>query len=581
MKPEEIGKRYEELLEEEIRKRDGIYYTPQYIVDYIIENTIGKLVESKTPEEVTNIKIVDPACGSGVFLSGAYQFLLDWYEKKIGKLSCEQRKRILINNIFGIDIDPIAVGFTKYALQLKCMENVHQKHVLPNFDGNILCGNALISDPNVDKERAFHWQNTFPDIFRNGGFDIVIGNPPYVEHKKMKKRAAELKGKFEVFSGTADLSVYFIEQGVNLCNENGQVMFITTNKFFNAGYGALVRKWILKHQIHTLINFEQVKVFETALVSSVILGIKPKKTKDEFTFHQFSKLNRKEFYKQFAELKKNVGTFQQSQLGQGEWTFADNAERELKAKIEKKGRTLGKVGGVAIYRGVTTGYNPAFIIDETKAEELIQEDKKNAEIIKPLLQGRNIRKWIYNDNKDFLIFTQQGIDIDDYPKIKKHLQQFRKQLKPGSKGGRKDGSYQWYEIQDITAYYPQFEKEKIIWGLTADKWAFAYDDKGHYLPSNGYILTSKKVPLKYLLGLLNSKVLQYYFKFIGVMTAGGAFTLKHATITQLPVVIAENTQPLVNLVERRLNGEDVDGKIDALVYELYALTAAEIGIIEH
>jgi hypothetical protein len=406
-------------------------------------------------------------------------------------------------------------------------------------------------------------------------FDIVIGNPPYIEHKKLKKRAAEFKGKFEVFSGTADLSVYFIEQGLNLCSENGLAMFITTNKFFNTGYGELVRKWILKHQIHTLINFEQVKVFETALVSSVILGMKRKKTKDEFTFHQFSKLNRKEFYKQFAELKKNFGTFQQSHLGQGEWTFADNAERELKTKIEKAGKKLGKVGGVAVYRGVTTGCNPAFIIDEAKAQELIQDDEKNAGIIKPLLQGRNIRKWIYNDNKDFLLLTEYDINVQkEYPSIYQYIKQFRNELKV-----RADQGSKWYNLRTCT-YYPSFEKEKIIWGLTADKWAFAYDDKGHYLPSNGYILTSKKVPVKYLLGLLNSRVLQYYFKFIGVMTAGGAFTLKHATITQLPVVIAANTQPLIDLVERRLQGEDVDAEIDALVYELYGLTAEEIAIVE-
>jgi hypothetical protein len=406
-------------------------------------------------------------------------------------------------------------------------------------------------------------------------FDIVIGNPPYVEHKKLKKRAAELKGKFKVFSGTADLSVYFIEKGLNLCTADGLLMYIVTNKFFNTGYGKPVRKLILKHQIYSLINFEQVKVFESVLVSCVILGIRPAFSKDEFTYGNFSKLNNTEFKQQFSERSKRFGTYLQSQLGSDEWFFTDTAQQALKTKIEKAGRKLGKVNGVAVYRGVTTGYNPAFIIDSETAQELIREDRKNGEIIKPLLQGRNIRKWRYNPSGLFLIFTRQGITIKHYPLVESHLSAFHNALE-----ARSEGNYRWYEIQANTAYYSEFDKEKIIWGLTADKWAFAYDDKGHYLPSNGYILTSQKVPVKYLLGLLNSRVLQYYFRFIGVMTAGGAYTLKHSTIVHLPVIIAKDTQPLAKLVERRLNGELVDDKIDELVYGLYALTAEEIKVIE-
>jgi adenine-specific DNA-methyltransferase len=176
------------------------------------------------------------------------------------------------------------------------------------------------------------------------------------------------------------------------------------------------------------------------------------------------------------------------------------------------------------------------------------------------------------------------------------LSRFRDKLEPGK--GRKPCQYNWYEIQDNTAYYQEFEKEKVIWGLTADKWTFAYDDKGHYLPSNGYILTSSQVPIKVLLAVLNSHLMEYYFKFIGIMTAGGAFTLKHETVAEFPIknVPVTKQKLLMNLVDQILaltKGEDyfsnaakqakvkeLEHQIDQMVYELYGLTPEEIEVVE-
>jgi hypothetical protein len=257
---------------------------------------------------------------------------------------------------------------------------------------------------------------------------------------------------------------------------------------------------------------------------------------------------------------------------------------------------LGKVGTINIYRGVTTGYNPAFIIDNEKRKELIKEDKANKEIIKPILQGRNIRKWVYNKTSDFLIFTRKGIEIKQFPSIKKHLNNFKQQLEPGV--GRKPGNYNWYEIQDNTAYFTEFEKEKIIWGLTSDKWTFAYDNENNFLPSNGYILTSSEIPIKYLLALLNSKLMEFYFGFIGIMTAGGAFTLKYETVIEFPIKIIslKDQKSFITLVDKILaitQSEDYlqnkskqakvkeyEKEIDRMVYELYGLTEEEIKIVE-
>jgi hypothetical protein len=278
------------------------------------------------------------------------------------------------------------------------------------------------------------------------GFDVVIGNPPYVEHKKLKEIASKFREKYEVYSGTADLSVYFIEAGVKLCNERGFLIFITTNKFFNTGYGKLVRSYILKNQLYTILDFEQVEVFENTLVSSVVLGVRKSiPSIDEFCYQKFYKLNSSEFKKEFSKENKSFGIYRQSLLGEDEWSFADTKQLALKEKIEALTQCVYELAGVSVYRGITTGYNPAFIIDNEKRKELINADKKNEDIIKPLLQGRNIRKWVYNESKDYLIFTKQGIKIEHYEKIKQYLHNFYSELHPRINDetgtGRKPGAY--------------------------------------------------------------------------------------------------------------------------------------------
>ncbi|GHV68983.1 hypothetical protein AGMMS49928_09920 [Spirochaetia bacterium] len=281
---------------------------------------------------------------------------------------------------------------------------------------------------------------------------------------------------------------------------------------------------------------------------------------------------------------KKIGTYQQSLLSQEEWSFSDTAQLALKEKIEHSCKRIGEIGGINVYRGVTTGYNPAFIIDDTKRKELAADDEKNKKLIKPMLQGRNIRKWVYNESNDYLLQTGYDLNIKkDFPLIFQRLELFKTELVK-----RADRGIDWWNLR-ACKYYGQFEKEKIIWGLTADKWAFAYDDKKHYLPSNGYILISTVVPIKYLLAILNSKLLKYYFGFIGVMTAGGAYTLKHATIQQLPVRIAKDTEPFIALVDQILVTKTADqqadtsgleAQIDGMVYKLYGLEPYEIDIVE-
>ena len=618
--PEMLGRIFENLLED--NKDKGAFYTPKEIVQYMCrESLIAYLQTDQRKEDkecirlfvtthdatllgdlkeeidkkLCNVKICDPAIGSGAFPMGLLRelfFCRSAIEPNIMENAAKIKRHIIQNNIYGVDIERGAVDIARLRFWLSLIVDEKSPEALPNLDFKIMQGNSLLEQykgadlstmtdkkvtaegitlfdsmldvyrknlrdklseyyacPEHDKkvqlrkdisdivkqelmEQGIHidfegidlsansqfflWHTWFHDVFSRPskeGFDIVIGNPPYVEAKKLKYIASTLKEIFSIYSGTADLSIYFNELGLSLLAEKGIISYITTNKFFNTGYGEKVRKQLSSQHINIILNFEQVEVFEDVLVSSVIFNVskKNKMKKNLFVYEKFYKLNFQEFKRQFVERQSMFGSYPQDYLDEKEWSFSDKKQLMLKEKIENGHLSLKNIEGVKIYRGVTTGYNPAFIISNEQRNKLIAEDHNNSKIIKNMLQGRNIRKWYYNESEENLIFTRRGTDIEKFPFIKKHLYGFYDNLKPktpeDSTKGRKPGNYKWFEILDNTAYYREFEKsEKIIWGLTADKWAYTLDTEQHYLPSNAYILTSETIPIRFILGLLNSKL---------------------------------------------------------------------------
>ena len=443
------------------------------------------------------------------------------------------------------------------------------------------------------------------------GFDIVIGNPPYVEAKKLKYIASTLKYIYpDVYTGTSDFSVYFISIGFKLLKEDGILSYIITNKFFNTGYGKKVRELLLSKDIENLINFEQVEVFENVLVSSVILEIinRSHNINKDFTYERFYKLKANEFRSEFVDKQGHFGTYPRKFIDGNEWSFLDINKILLKQKIESKTTLLSEIEGVNIFRGVTTGYNPAFIISNVQRDRFIEADCNNKKVIKNMLQGRNIRKWYYNESDENLLFIPWHFPLHNdssisgssdaaelafektynilYCWLLSHKAELleRNQEETGIR-------YEWYALQRCAAsYYREFEEpEKIIWALTADKWAFTLDKEQHYLPSNGYILTSSCVPIRYILAMLNSKLMHFYFGYIGVMTAGGAYTLKAATISALPFKLAKNMNILAGIaddildIKSRDHNADVSDKekqIDIFVYHLYGLTYDEVLIVD-
>jgi type I restriction-modification system DNA methylase subunit len=308
----------------EVRKAGGVYYTPQYIVDYIVKNTVGKLIEEKTPKEISKIKILDLACGSGSFLIGAFQYLLDYhkdYYSKNGKpskgkkdnpltpnghLTTAEKKRILLNNIFGVDLDTNAVEVTKLSLLLKCLEgeteasikqqlSIWNERVLPTLENNIKCGNSLIDidfySGNLDlalerSVKPFNWKNEFHEIISNGGFDSIIGNPPYIQSREGQLASNEKDYYYKIYK-TSEYQIntfgLFIEKGLGLLKTTGILGLIIPNYWLSTKYDSKLRTFLFKEN-HVIELLNVYKVFEAAIVDTlIVLAEKNKKSGKKLT----------------------------------------------------------------------------------------------------------------------------------------------------------------------------------------------------------------------------------------------------------------------------------------------------------
>ena len=631
----------------EVRKAGGVYYTPQYIVDYIVKNTVGKLVEGKNPAEITEIKIVDPACGSGSFLIGAYQYLLDYHKKyyaenrvKAGKkespitpegnLTSAEKKRILLNNIYGVDIDVNAVEVTKLSLLLKCLEGetetsiVQQQHlwherILPTLDNNIKSGNSLIDidfystqlDFGEEKKiKPFNWQKAFPEVSIKQGFNVVLGNPPYVRQELLGNQKTYFERHYRVYHGMADLYSYFIEKGIRLLKTGGLFGIIVANKWMRSNYGEPLRKWMKEQSIHQIIDFGDLPVFESATTYPCIL-IAGKPDEENFTF-RICQVKTLKFCSLEEYVDQNWVMTEKQSLDNSGWNLSGAKETELLNKIKNRGIPLGEYVKGKIYRGVLTGLNEAFVIDLATRDRLIAEDPKSAEVIKPFLAGRDIKRYQAPESEKFLIFTRRGIKVENYQAIKNHLLQFQKQLAPKPKNftgdnweGRKPGKYQWYEIQDAVDYYPEFENVKIIIPAIVKSASYTLDLQGYYSNDKTSIISTNDL---YILGLLNSKCLDFYLKSLASTKQGGYFEYKPMYVSKIPIKIADESSEkgrrikseieiyvnqILNLnlekseVKVPSKQEQIQNKIDfceerinQLVYKLYDLTEEEINLIE-
>lgn len=675
----------------EVKKAGGVYYTPQYIVDYIVSHTVGELVKDKTPREVGKLRILDPACGSGSFLLGAYQFLLDWHlnwyihnlvpviaEKsatspevlallpepvpKTGKkkftgdtslpiyksangsasrtrsdwkLTIAERKRILLNNIYGVDIDTQAVEVTKLSLLLKVLEEESQENVskqlklfderaLPSLHQNIKCGNSLIGtdiytdmllpldDPEVVKRiNPFDWKREFSDTMKAGGFDVVIGNPPYLRQEALREQKKYFETHYEVYQGTADLYAYFIEKGLSLSRPKGQFSYIVANKWMRANYGKPLRKFLLTKQIEEIVDFGDLPVFTTAITYPCIIRISNEKPSREFVA---SKVKALDFSSLHEYVKANQHLISPGSLSdQNGWTLGDLGTESLLMKLNNIGQSLDKYLNGQVFYGIKTGLNKAFVIDEKIKKRLIEEDPKSVEFIKSFVVGKDIKRYSSLKSQQYLILVQNGWtnshsgDVknkwkwfkEHFPAISNHLEPFATQGET-----RDDKGEYWWELRPCV-YYLEFEKPKIIYPEICQKPEFTFDEKKFYANNKCFIIPSSD---KYLLGILNSKLNYFLFEAYLPKLQAGFFMPAYIVLKNFPIRTINFTDPtdkarhdkMVSMVERMLalnkqkadvkidheknlverQIEATDKQIDALVYELYGLTEEEIKIVE-
>ncbi|WP_078130218.1 Eco57I restriction-modification methylase domain-containing protein [Leptospira alexanderi] len=636
---------------EEVRKAGGVYYTPQYIVHYIVKNTIGEKVKDVDLYNHPKLTVLDPACGSGSFLVGAYSFLLDKYlenftdKKHLDKslknglvyqvsqntyrLSIEVKQNILLHHIFGVDIDGQAVEVTKLSLLLKLMEDENSesadrlfKHsdikLLPDLHKNIKCGNSLIGSDfyeekdlslfgkiELRKVNTFDWEKEFADVFNDGGFDCVIGNPPYVRQETLGEEfKLYAKDHFKAtFAGTADLYIYFIEKGLSLLKKDGFYSIIVANKWMRANYGEALRKFLKSKRIFEIIDFGDLPVFKSATTYPCIIKLnndKPQNIKvvqvKDLNFGSLQELVKKEAYKVDWKSLDDKG-----------WSLSNQKESALLEKIKKAGIPLGEYVEGKIYRGVLTGLNEAFVIDEETKNRLIKEDPKSKEIIKPFLEGKDIKRYAKLTNRKWLIlfskgFTNQkkaenkGYKIEsEYPAIFNYLKQFQKKAE-----ARSDQGDYWWELRACD-YYIEFEKEKIIFPDISTRGNFTIDFNKSYLVNTSYIIPVKD---NYLVALLNSKISTWVYSKSTSTIRGGYLRWIYQYVEQIPIPNSSDPkikEKIISLVEEMLSSQQnlqlatrdsdkkifqqkcdlLDKQIDKLIYELYGLTEEDITIIEN
>ncbi len=622
----------------EVRKAGGVYYTPQYVVEYIVKNTVGKLIENKTPKEISKIKIVDPACGSGSFLIGAYDYLLKWHQdyyfknpadvKKdkaltpTGALTTSLKKQILLNNIFGVDIDVNAVEVTKLSLLLKCMEGetsasiAHQlsmfhERVLPTLDENIKSGNSLIDidyyDNQLDfgdekKIKPFNWKRAFPEAFNiktkaieqsspteklkkaliksveaekelgyvmkeyintveepkvayglQGGFDVVIGNPPYVMLQNLETREVfdYALAKFRSAKYKIDTYQLFIEQSMKLLRNGGLLGFITPNTFLKNIHSEPLRKFILENAIINEILLFNYSVFAEASVDTCV-----------FIFEKGTASKKNELAVNLSDVPfevKQISQVKQSLFAENNRTdfnlLISDGDSEVLNKIAKKSKPLNTYCGA--YFGIQT-------FDRDK---YVSEEKKNKHF-EPIIDGWNIEPYFLKPSKEFVNYIPSSIKSGGSETIYRQDRICIRQI-----GASPIATFVPANIFTLNTIYNVYLKEKNI----AD--------------------------IKFLLGIINSNATRFFWKKNNSDEKKTFPKVKKEAILSIPVPEIKDKSlhnEIANLVNRllKLNEEireqkletkrnQIQSKIDycesrinKIVYELYGLTDEEIKIVE-
>jgi type I restriction-modification system DNA methylase subunit len=634
----------------EVKKAGGVYYTPTYIVDYIVKHTVGKLLGTAghTPKDAAKLRVLDPACGSGSFLLGAYQYLLDWhrdwyvadgpanhpkalYQGPAGswRLTVAERKRILLNNIYGVDIDPQAVEVTKLSLLLKVLEGESQdslerqrrmfhERALPDLADNIKCGNSLIGPDFYDGQQltlfddeerqrinVFDWDAAFPKVMKAGGFDAVIGNPPYVRMEELSSFKDYLK-RFVTFSPRADLYTYFLERAVSVLRSGARIGMIVSNKWMKAKYGGPLRSFLaVNAHIERIIDFGELAVFQTASTfPCVLLASRSVDAKGSsvisFEYAAVKDLDSGARAGAYDNLVHVVS--EGPSHGDESWRLSEPSFlTHLLANPDSTVPLKEWLGDKLIGWGIKTGCNDAFIVDYRTAQKWLTMDRSLSQVVRPILTGDEIRRYSTAKPRSYVIYAGRGFELQRYPIIQRHLEAHRETLSRRATVG----THPWYELQQPQPTYAQmFAHEKVTWPEIAKEPRFTLVGAGIYLNNKCFFSNSDS---RLLLGILNSSLAWALLKLmcscLGDVNKGGRLELRQQYLVRFPMPV--NMSQLQEVAVEKLVNEQLalhqrlaaaksppdraalenqiaatDRQIDRLVYELYGLTEDEIKIVE-
>jgi len=635
--------------------------------------TDGKYAEYEAPLPIrrhaaaldailADVKVCDPAVGSGAFPVGVMQEIvqarrvLDTYIDDDTDRSAYALKRHAIqHSLHGVDIEPRAIDIARLRLWLSLVvdeEDFGQIKPLPNLRYKIVQGDALqqmerhvfnnekedrlhqlmaeyveTAHPS-DKEKLqaeidtllddlldddeFDFRLYFGEVWEaQGGFDLVIGNPPYVRQESHTTLSKEEKKQFETYRGNADLYVYFVERGMQLLREEGLFCYIVSNKWMRSGYGKPLREWLKRQNLVELIDFKDLPVFQGTIAYPCILRMRREEAGGEFRALEVETLDYDDLS---VYVKENAFDIEYRFLHEKGWTLTRPESQALLDRLRKENTALQDFLQCEIRRGILTGLNDAFVIRTEKRRELIEQDPDSAERIRVYPKGKDLKgPYAPVPEQRYLIFFPNGWtdahvpdDRDEwawlqeqYPAITDHLAPFEERARE-----RWDQGEYWWELR-ACSYYDEFEEPKILYPSVADRGPFTLDEEGVFADKTCYFVPSAD---KYLLGVLNSTLLFFYFSNIAVERQNGFYEYLTQYVERFPIynideddpddvaardAIAEHVDTLLDLHAQRADAttdaerdqlqqriDEVDAEIDRLVYALYGLGAEDIAIVE-
>ena len=517
------------------------------------------------------LTICDPACGSGAFLNQALDFLIrehryiDELRAKlldVPMIFTEVENNILENNIFGVDINEESIEIAKLSLWLRTAKKGRK---LTTLSSNIKCGNSLIDDPAVAGEKAFHWPTEFPEVFANGGFDVVIGNPPYVRAELLGKSREYLVKNYTVYNPAGDLFSYFYEKSFILLKTKGLFGFIS-NTFDKTTAGISVREYLQKEILFLkYVDFTEVQIFEGATTYPVIFIAKnQKETNQSFKYIKIPKSSQSVS----IDIDFHDSVFvSQNSLNKENWSFKSNQGIILVEKLQKN-RNIREIYGKCYY-GVKTALNEAFIVPKT-----FQIGKH----VKSIFEGKELEKWSSSESVQQLILFEskwtkekygaainetQAIERlkNEFPELMNHILQFEERARK-----RFDQGDFFWELRNC-AYYELFEKPKIVFPNLQNTNKFAFDETGAYIIAPAVILPTNDI---FITAILNSKLVWYFLTNICVVRNGGYIEVKPQYFEQIPIpkISDENKQKLQNITNLLISKTSEKQKVQSQFLKL-------------